>query len=564
MIKESGNCLQRVVRCFVRHSLPIMSLLLLLVTSLFIFLVFKNIQYPLLWNDEGETMVFAERILSYGFPKADDGKNTLNLCEFEKRDLCVRQGLGAYVFEPWIQFYIAVPGAFLAHNFTDIYLKTALARIPFTLIGCLSLIIFGLTITKLYKEGKQKLFFIALFIFLEALSPFLLLHLRQARSYPVTLLFSAIIIYLYVNHNFLKKFSLRTYNISIITLLFLLFHLFYPVYIIFIVTFTLHVLITFTFSKNRRSILRSFMPYALSVITILPSLWFFNTIPIVFQAKESFSFLPSRYFILLKRIIYFFSIYEFLLPIIYLKTIIISCFAFSAQFRKYISSSLHTQVSLLFTLLFVVSVLIIPYGPYFYFRYTLPLQPILTMVLLLDLCVTIVIFKKIKRRIKYFAAPPLLILLVLSLAPSLSVKPVLFINYLREISVAYKGPLDFIIPYIKSNYNDPKNLIIATNYEEPSYIYYLDSKIIVGHTGINLEKDRKIAPDIIILRRYIFPNSNVIKDLISEGNYKKTPFPIFDYPVNNIPELILSPFHLFSTKYTNDPNEMLEIYEKIH
>jgi hypothetical protein len=177
--------------------------------------------------------------------------------------------------------------------------------------------------------------------------------------------------------------------------------------------------------------------------------------------------------------------------------------------------------------------------------------------------VIIRVFKQLKRRVRTKVIPPLLLILVLTLAPSLTAKSVLFKNYFQEINTPYKGPLDYVIPYIKTNYINTEDLVIATNYEEPSYIYYLGSKIIIGFTGINLEENQKMAPDIIILRRYIIPNSDIIKSLISGGDYKKTLFPVFDYPVNNIPELILSPYHLFTTKYTNDPNKMTAIYEKI-
>ncbi|MBE7414635.1 MAG: hypothetical protein HS130_05140 [Deltaproteobacteria bacterium] len=45
--------------------------------ALFSITLFKHISYPLLWNDGGDTAMFATRILEYGFPKVHDGKNVV-------------------------------------------------------------------------------------------------------------------------------------------------------------------------------------------------------------------------------------------------------------------------------------------------------------------------------------------------------------------------------------------------------------------------------------------------------------------------------------------------------
>ncbi|KKQ55984.1 MAG: hypothetical protein US75_C0011G0001, partial [Candidatus Woesebacteria bacterium GW2011_GWC1_38_13] len=51
------------------------TIILILLTSIFLFLAFKNIQYPLLWNDEGDTVVFGQQVLRYGYPKIHGDKN---------------------------------------------------------------------------------------------------------------------------------------------------------------------------------------------------------------------------------------------------------------------------------------------------------------------------------------------------------------------------------------------------------------------------------------------------------------------------------------------------------
>jgi hypothetical protein len=39
--------------------------------------VLKHLSYPLLWNDEAETAMYAERILEFGYPKVHDGRNVV-------------------------------------------------------------------------------------------------------------------------------------------------------------------------------------------------------------------------------------------------------------------------------------------------------------------------------------------------------------------------------------------------------------------------------------------------------------------------------------------------------
>ena len=60
----------------------------------------------------------------------------------------------------------------------------------------------------------------------------------------------------------------------------------------------------------------------------------------------------------------------------------------------------------------------------------------------------------------------------------------------RNVAVAYpkrhpasyddRSPLDYVIPYLAERYPDPASLVIATNYEEPAFMFYLGSRVLVG------------------------------------------------------------------------------------
>lgn len=144
------------------------------------FAVLKNIGYPLLWNDEGETAMFAERVLDFGYPKVSDGKNVIYCLELEDKMAGRRSAGGAYLGSGWGHFYFGAIGALAARGAdaiaggaevptsaqdsapssapslaqdtaqeshgdrprrADVYLKTALLRIPFALAGLAAIIL---------------------------------------------------------------------------------------------------------------------------------------------------------------------------------------------------------------------------------------------------------------------------------------------------------------------------------------------------------------------------------------------------------------------------------------
>lgn len=203
--------------------------------------------------------------------------------------------------------------------------------------------------------------------------------------------------------------------------------------------------------------------------------------------------------------------------------------------------------------------------PFIYSRYFIVVQPILISVLLLDIFIVLeLIFLKdssIFRR----AIALCFIFLICMLCISNSTNKVKHIeNYIYELSHRYRGPLDFVIPYIKSNFENPERLVIATNYAELTYMYYLRSKVIIGYVGHNIKEELKMRPDIIIVRkRPAYTNRwRMLDTFLQRDRYKKFSFRVFDYPVNNIPEIDGHLLHLFKTKMARSKRERLDIYVK--
>ena len=128
--------------------------------------LFKHISYPLLWQDEAETAVFAERILKFGYPKIHDEKNAPY--GFFNKELATKESTDAYIPSGWGQYYFAVPGVFFAKYFGDLYDKTALIRIPFAVAGVLGVLVWGFLC---YPAFSRPVFFLFLF-FISSLNCF--------------------------------------------------------------------------------------------------------------------------------------------------------------------------------------------------------------------------------------------------------------------------------------------------------------------------------------------------------------------------------------------------------
>ena len=135
--------------------------------SVFVFSLFKNIQYPLLWNDETETAMYAKRILQYGYPKLNDGKNIVWETYLPDSNIGINKKMDSCEALVWGQYYFAAIGEFFAEKTNDIYLKTASMRVPFGVAGLLGLFIMALSISGIFRKNAvhELIFFNSHFYF---------------------------------------------------------------------------------------------------------------------------------------------------------------------------------------------------------------------------------------------------------------------------------------------------------------------------------------------------------------------------------------------------------------
>lgn len=527
------------------HSLILLGLLTFF---LFLFSLFKNIQYPLFWHDEGETVVMGQRILKYGYPKVFDGKNYLYLVELPDKKIGVKEKLDAYLGPAWGQFYFAAIGEKIAVKLENIYFKTGIIRSLFALVGLIGLILYSFLLIKLIENKRWQLIFFSGFFGLEFLSIPLILHIREVRYYPLALFLISFVFYSLIQFYFFKKTSFFFYFPLLFFSLILLFFVFPQSYFITLVFLFLSLTVDYFFHLNFKKYLKTTTPIIFSFIAIIPLTFFFETFIISHALSKYFNNGLSTFFYNFKNVFLFYSLNDLLIPTILAQGII-----FTTNRQDYFHS-LIGKVSLFLSGYFLFYLFSISQMPYMFNRYHIVIQPILTLIFLINIFYLKKNIEKLKIPSLYFEV----LLIILSI--TLVIKIPLVINHFYELLNRYQGPLDFVIPYIKEKSRDPKKLIIATNYEEPSLMYYLGSRVIVGFTGYNLKKEIKLIPDIIIIRKN---RPNFVKELSSfleKADYQKISFPVTDYQVNNIPEITLSLHHLFSTPLTEKENGQLEIY----
>ena len=132
-------------------------------------LLLTGLDNGLLWQDEAETAVLARNTLAFGYPRAFDGRSYV--------EAYTGYGPGqAWIYSPWLPLYL------LAGVFAVAGESTAVARMPFALIGWLSVYLAWRLARRLTTDRTVQRLTLALLV---CSVPFLL-HMRQCRYYSMT------------------------------------------------------------------------------------------------------------------------------------------------------------------------------------------------------------------------------------------------------------------------------------------------------------------------------------------------------------------------------------------
>jgi uncharacterized membrane protein YuzA (DUF378 family) len=497
----------------------------------------------LLWADESMTAMGSERVVEYGYPKVHDGKNVLNDMYCSSPQVAVNKKDDAFIGGAnWGQYYFGVIGYELAAHCPDMYTQTGVYRSTFAIIGLLGLFIILVCISRFIDDKFYRNLFIALFLLAELISISLALHLREVRYYSPALFFSSCIICLYAWYSFHKQFNKFAFSIALAVLLWIMFNMFSPLYFIYIVAITISEtvisLFRYTRLKQLKDAITPSMPAMIAVviscIAVFPLVIYFRTFGIKKVLDEFYHYNTALYWRHLMRELQYFRRLDLLWLTLAMHTVVLLNFK---KIQK-MQAKLFGLTNFL-SLLFVISFFFSPHidSPMFT-RYIIYMQPVLSVIAIIDFICLLKIYsltpeKMLNRR------TALLTVIYILLFGFTACKNLPYIKgHLYEMIHPCKGPLDYTIPYIKANYAKPEDLIIATNYEESSYMYYLKSKVVVGFVGNNLAEDTLFKPDIISFRQSLpgfFPG--YFNRFYKNTGYYEIFFPARDLQNNNVPEL---------------------------
>lgn len=532
-----------------------------------------------------------KRVLEYGFPKVHDGKNVVYDLRHPNPSLGIDEKTDAFIGGAnWGQYYVAAIGVKLAELTNDMFVKTAIIRIIFAFTGLAGLAILAYLTSQFFGSGSSKTGFLILFVFLELISVPLVLHLREARYYPLTVFLTALSVFIYTRYRILNKSDYPRFLTLLTASLFLLFFTFSPSYFVFLAAISLFESAVFVkklfhhYAKGRRGSetevpsphetpfmywLKGMLPLILSLIAISPLMVFFRISYIaeqlaIFNAQLAKTDSMQMYLNNLSIIWRSLSTSDFIYMAILLKLGLLICLGLQVSKKGHISLDISKATfSNFLTILFITYFVAIAKIPNFVFtRYFIPLQPVLALIIILDAAL-IYNFISLWRPAGAVYSKVILIFIFTGFV-------VLYISnnmgnikgHVYEISHPYRGPLDYVIPFIKEKYTDTRNLVIATNYEETSFMYYLDAKVTVGFVGNNLEADHLVFPNIIVYRKFWKDFPELFSSFLRSGQYRRISFPVVDHPTNNIPELNFKPpfVHRFRTEETVDEIEKVDIY----
>lgn len=557
---ETGLPKQKKTLDFSVVKLPVLAILILI----FLFSVFRHIAYPLFWADEGMTVVGAQRVMEFGFPKVHDGKNVFYDLRHDNPELGIDPETDAYIGGAgWGQYYFGTIGVAIAQNFSDNYTKTAIIRSSFAIVGILALFSFLFLLTGLFEKRSAKLNFAIGFVAVIMLSVSLVLHIREARYYSLALFCILLLNGIYISHRFLKKHSPYIVAGLFALLLSMLFMIFAPAFFIMMVVFGVsEFVIIIAALIKKQTVMEIFISakgiaigMTVALIAVIPLIIYFKTFEISSAMAEYNKFNFNVYSKNLEVILRYFYKFELLWLFLAFKILML------AGWFKVDKKSAIFKASLFLTFMAIVFAVLIARVPNFiYTRYIVYLQPVLAAVILLDF---FIITQSYPSKFSINKLVPTGVF-VLFLIFHINTNSENLSGRIAELKEPYKGPLDYTIPFIQEKYENTDTLVIAANYEETSYMYYLNSKVIVGFVGNNLKEDATADPDIVCYRKSWGRLADVFNGFFKKSRYLTQTFEVYDSPVNNIPELNFMPAfnHKFKTEIARSGDKAAKVYFK--
>jgi len=543
---------------------------LLLTAGLVFFAVLlgKNLSYPVLWQDEAETAMFATRVIEVGYPKVHGDRNVLY--EFGSNiAVGVKESIDAYIGTTWGHFYFAVPGVLWARGATDVYEKTLRVRLPFLFAGALGMAVWLVALLPIFHgRPRHARAFAGAFFLCSAVSVSLLLHLREARYYPLLILVVGAIACVHLRVRVFGAKRGVAWGVSLALLLTATFHVFFAAWFFLTALLGLDAFVaSFRVRKDpeaRRRELVGFVPLLASAVLVAPALVFFETFAIAASFREHLGFTLGGY---LENLGYFarhFWNYELLAPAIFCRLSVLAIGFASGRSGIDLEDETARRTASQLAAFTAGYVALTCLNPLVYERYFVILSPAVTGLFLIDSFTLVAAVRRIAPERARLATGAVVAALVLLLAVTSGPRSEAVRGRLLEISTPVRGPLDFAIARILEVVPEPSKLVIATNYANHPLMFYLGSHVIVGTNLNNIVAERSLVPDVVIPRRRWPRGQSELRAFLARGSYRRERLPVRDLHFNQIPALTRSrsipDVHHFETASPTERAPALEIF----
>ncbi len=533
--------------------------------GLFSVLLFAGLGHPLLWNDEGDTAVFAERVLRHGYPKAHGQPPILYNLKPERID----PESDAYRGGLWGYYYLGAVGAALAAGVEDVHARTARLRLPFAVAGWLGVGIALAAIWPALAAGgrRQGLVLATVFLLLASASTSLLLHLREARWYGAAVLLVSASVALFLRRLRRAPPSRAIPGprdvasaLPLALLLFALFNVFHPGFFATVASLGLFLVARAVRGgadggQRWHALARDALPLALAGVAALPVALHFDLFSVSLDWASDLSRSARGWGENLRFVLSGMLRYELLAPALVGRLAVLgSAPADEVDPRE----RRAREASALLAGLVVVWVLLLSRSPLVWERYFIVLSPVLIALVLLDAAVLWWRAGSAAGGTGLRAARLRMAILAASVLLALGVRGPELRGRMAEILVPVQGPLDVVVPWLLAERAPTEALVIATNYEGPSLSWYLGSHVVLGYYGGNLEADRELSPDVLFARPWPRRQQELLA-LYEGGDWEPVRFDVRNTRTNNMPSLWLgSPGrvrHRFATERATKPEE---------
>lgn len=527
------------------------------------FSVLRHLSYPLLWNDEAETIAYGQRILAYGYPKIDDRKNTIYELDAPLH-VGRKEASDAYVGSPWGQYYFAVLGVLAARNVDDLHGRTARFRLPFALAGLAGLAAIAAALVRCFRDDCEAAAWTAAgFLGLALLSTSLALHLREARYHGLVVGLQGLLVYASARRP-MRGATGMLRGSAVAVLLLCLFNTFPPVSLAWAAALAIDPIVAARRASGDRlqPLLVGAFPLLVFALAALPLAQFYEMPGLARHFTEQFGFDAARWGRNVEILGDFLIRHEPLVALLAVKALAEGLHAAVSVERRAVEERI--RLSRLLAIAAALQLLAISRVPFVFERYAVATLPLLAASLVLDVGIALQLSRSLAPWPRRVAAFGLVAALALGSTVMLPAKRAELEGRIAELRVPVRGPLDFIIPRLQELREDPTSLVIATNYETSAYVVYLGSRMLIGYTGVNLAEDVEAAPDAIILRKRIPRYHAELAAYRQREQFVRESYPVKDLPFNNISELTPGPglqvLHQFSTPTPAREDEAADIW----